>query len=85
MRFNAAPCISSVKLWSRNTVRPSLSDSWNQSRQVMRLPVQLWKYSWAITLSIRSSSPSVAVSASASTSLELKILRLLFSIAPILK
>ncbi len=27
--------------WSRNTVRPSLSVSWNQSRQVTRLPVQL--------------------------------------------
>jgi hypothetical protein len=27
--------------WSRNTVSPSFSDSWNQSRQVTRLPVQL--------------------------------------------
>src|SRR4030095_12392663 len=35
--------------WSRNTVRPSFSDSWNQSRQVTRLPVQLWKYSWPTT------------------------------------
>jgi hypothetical protein len=28
-----------------------LSESWNQSRQVTRLPVQLWKYSCAITRS----------------------------------
>ena len=27
-------------------------DSWNQSRQVTRSPVQLWKYSWATTHSI---------------------------------
>jgi hypothetical protein len=36
------------------TVKPSLRHSWNQSRQVIRLPVQLWKYSWATTLSMRS-------------------------------
>lgn len=29
--------------WSLNTVSPSLSVSWNQSRHVTRLPVQLWK------------------------------------------
>ena len=29
--------------WSLKTVRPSLSVSWNQSRHVTRLPVQLWK------------------------------------------
>jgi len=29
-----------------------LSESWNQSRQVTRLPVQLWKYSWATTRSM---------------------------------
>jgi hypothetical protein len=49
--------------WSRKTVRPSFSDSWNQSRQVMRLPVQLWKYSWATMLSMAKKSSSVAVSA----------------------
>ena len=26
-----------------------MRQSWNQSRQVMRLPVQLWKYSCAMT------------------------------------
>ena len=30
--------------WSLNTVSPSFSVSWNQSRQVTLLPVQLWKY-----------------------------------------
>ena len=29
-----------------------MRQSWNQSRQVMRLPVQLWKYSCAITRSM---------------------------------
>ena len=54
IRWTAAPRWSAEKLWSRNTVNPSLRHSWNQSRQVMRSPVQLWKYSWATTLSIRS-------------------------------
>ena len=40
---------SLVNSWSRKTVRPSFSESWNQSRQVTRLPVQLWKYSWPMT------------------------------------
>ena len=31
---------------------PSFSESWNQSRQVTRLPVQLWKYSCATTRSM---------------------------------
>ena len=34
--------------------------SWNQSRQVTRLPVQLWKYSCAMTVSIAAKSRSVA-------------------------
>ncbi len=33
------------ELLIRNTVSPSFRLSWNQSRQVTRLPVQLWKYS----------------------------------------
>ena len=33
-------------------MRPSFRQSWNQSRQVMRLPVQLWKYSCAMTASM---------------------------------
>jgi hypothetical protein len=40
-----------------------LSDSWNQSRQVTRLPDQLWKYSWATIASTRWCAASVAVSA----------------------
>ena len=76
---------SAVNCWSLNTVKPSFRDSWNQSLQVTLLPVQLWKYSWAITPSILSNSSSVVVSEFASISFELKILRLLFSIAPILK
>eukprot|EP01038_Epipyxis_sp_PR26KG_P015035 gene15035-20231_t len=35
-----------------NIVKPSLSDNWNQSRQVTRLPDQLWKYSCATTASM---------------------------------
>ena len=50
-RADAPPAMSMLNSWSRKTVRPSFSDSWNQSRQVMRLPVQLWKYSCATTLS----------------------------------
>ena len=41
--------MSMLNSWSRKTVRPSFRLSWNQSRQVMRLPVQLWKYSWPTT------------------------------------
>ena len=48
MRFTARERMSEVNSWSRKTVRPSLRQSWNQSRQVMRLPVQLWKYSCAM-------------------------------------
>ncbi len=51
-RALALPAMSWLNSWSRKTVRPSLSESWNQSRQVMRLPVQLWKYSWPTTLSM---------------------------------
>ena len=39
IRFTAAEVISAENCWSRNTVRPSLSVSWNQSRHVTRLPV----------------------------------------------
>ena len=85
MRRTSRPARSAENSWSRNTVRPSLSESWNQSRQVTRLPVQLWKYSWATTLSTRSKSASVAVRLSASTQEVLKMFRPLFSIAPILK
>ena len=77
--------MSMLNSWSRKTVRPSFSDSWNQSRQVMRLPVQLWKYSWPITLSMAKKSSSVAVAALASTYLVLNRFRPLFSIAPMLK
>ena len=77
--------MSMLNSWSRNTVRPSFSDSWNQSRQVTRLPVQLWKYSCATMLSIREKSASVAVAGLASRAEVLKIFRPLFSIAPILK
>ena len=85
MRLTAFEVMSAVNCWSRKTVRPSFSDSWNQSRQVTRLPVQLWKYSCAITASIASKSASVAVSTFASTYFELKTFRPLFSIAPMLK
>ncbi len=44
--------MSAENSWSRKTVSPSLRESWNQSRQVTRLPVQLWKYSWPITPSM---------------------------------
>ncbi len=71
--------------WSRNTVRPSFSDSWNQSRHVMRLPVQLWKYSCPTTLSMPRKSASVAVAGVARTYFVLKMFRPLFSIAPMLK
>ncbi len=77
--------MSAENSWSRNTVRPSFRLSWNQSRQVTRLPVQLWKYSCPTTDSILAKSTSVAVSALASTYFVLKMFRPLFSIAPMLK
>src|SRR6267143_2103894 len=40
-RSTAREYMSAPNSWSRNTVSPSLSDNWNQSRQVTRLPVQL--------------------------------------------
>ena len=52
MRCTARERTSAENSWSRNTVSPSLRQSWNQSRQVMRLPVQLWKYSWAMIASM---------------------------------
>ncbi|MNF94691.1 hypothetical protein D3C84_774090 [compost metagenome] len=85
IRLTVAEFMSEEKPASRNTVKPSLSDSWNQSRQVTRLPDQLWKYSWATIASTRWCAASVAVSALASTALELKMLRPLFSMAPMLK
>ncbi len=45
-RLAASPIMSVENSWSRNTVSPSFRLSWNQSRHVTRLPVQLWKYSW---------------------------------------
>ena len=51
----------------------------------MRLPVQLWKYSWPTTLSTLPKSTSVAVAGLASTNFVLKMFRPLFSIAPMLK
>ena len=51
----------------------------------MRLPVQLWKYSWPTTLSTLPKSMSVAVAGLASTNFVLKMFRPLFSIAPMLK
>ena len=62
-----------------------MRQSWNQSRQVMRLPVQLWKYSCAITRSMAAKVASVAVSGDARIRPSLKMLRPLFSIAPMLK
>jgi hypothetical protein len=81
----SVPIMSAENSWSRNTVRPSFSDSWNQSRQVTRLPVQLWKYSWPTTASMPAKSMSVATRGLASTNLVLKMFRPLFSIAPMLK
>ena len=54
MRLTAALPVSAEKHWSRKTVKPSFRLSWNQSRQVTRLPDQLWKYSWATTEAIAS-------------------------------
>ncbi|MCY1411585.1 hypothetical protein D9M71_269730 [compost metagenome] len=84
-RLTVREFMSAENSESRNTVKPSFSDSWNQSRQVTRLPDQLWKYSWATTPSTRWCAASVAVSALASTQLELKMLSPLFSMAPMLK
>ena len=61
MRSTGRERWSAVNSWSRKTVSPSLRQSWNQSRQVMRLPVQLWKYSCAMIASIAAKSASVAV------------------------
>ena len=52
IRFTPALRWSAENCWSRKTVSPSFRQSWNQSRQVMRLPVQLWKYSCAMIASI---------------------------------
>ncbi|MEZ5891262.1 MAG: hypothetical protein R3D52_14100 [Xanthobacteraceae bacterium] len=63
-----------------------LRQSWNQSRQVMRLPVQLWKYSWAMIASIAAKSVSVAVSGDAENVFVVENIEVLaFSIAPMLK
>ena len=67
MRLTGALPISAEKLWSRKTVKPSFSESWNQSRQVTRSPDQLWKYSCATTPAMASKSASVALSWSART------------------
>ncbi len=85
MRLTAGELVSAEKHWSRNTVKPSFRESWNQSRQVTRLPDQLWKYSWATMLSTRWKATSVAVWGWVSTAAELKILSPLFSMAPMLK
>ena len=78
--------MSALNSWSRNTVRPSLRDSWNQSRHVTRLPVQLWKYSCAMTPSMAAERPRPSrCPASRAPSRELKMFRDLFSIAPMLK
>ena len=50
--LDRAAALSAENSWSRKTVSPSFSESWNQSRQVTRLPVQLWKYSCAMTVSM---------------------------------
>ena len=49
MRLTASDVMSAEKHESRYTVSPSFRVSWNQSRHVTRLPVQLWKYSCATT------------------------------------
>ena len=85
MRLSGAEFMSAEKLCSRNTVSPSFRLSWNQSRQVTRLPLQLWKYSCATTASTWRYSSSVVESGSASRYFALKMLRPLFSIAPMLK
>ena len=85
MRFVARDIMSEENSWSRNTVSPSLRDSWNQSLHVTLFPVQLWKYSCPMTPSILPNAASVALSGVASTSRELNKFRDLFSIAPMLK
>ena len=77
--------MSALNRESRKTVKPSLRLSWNQSRHVTRLPLQLWKYSCPITASTRRWAASVAVSGEASSRLVLKMFRPLFSMAPALK
>ncbi|MNV27445.1 hypothetical protein D3C71_1185950 [compost metagenome] len=84
-RAEGLPARSMLNSWSRKTVRPSFRLSWNQSRQVTRLPVQLWKYSWPTTLSMLPKSVSVAVDSLARTYFVLKMFRPLFSMAPMLK
>ncbi len=81
----SAASMSAVNSWSRRTVSPSLRVSWNQSRQVTRLPVQLWKYSCPTTDSTLAKSASVAMRGVANTYLVLKMFNPLFSIAPMLK
>ena len=61
MRVTDARALVGGELLVAETVRPSFRQSWNQSRQVMRLPVQLWKYSCAMIASIETKSLSVAV------------------------
>ena len=80
-----SPSISAANSCSRKTVKPSFKVSWNQSRQVTRSPVQLWKYSCPITLSIRAKSRSVATCGVANTQRELKMFSPLFSMAPMVK
>ena len=84
-RALGVPARSMLNSWSRNTVSPSFSESWNQSRQVTRLPVQLWKYSWPTTDSTAAKSSSVAMRGLANTYFVLKTFSPLFSIAPMLK
>src|SRR5690554_7003467 len=78
IRLTVGEPISAENWESRNTVKPSFRLSWNQSRQVTRLPDQLWKYSWATMASMRWKAASVAVSWLASTQDELKMFRPLF-------
>lgn len=47
------------RAWSRNTVRPSFSVSWNQSRQVTRLPVQLRQARGSLTVPVSQGSEAV--------------------------
>ena len=67
---------------SRNTVRPSLSVISNQSRQVTRLPDQLWKYSCATSAAAASSRRRSPCRGSTSTCAVVEIASPLFSIAP---
>jgi hypothetical protein len=77
--------MSWLNSWSRKTVRPSFRLSWNQSRQVTRLPVQLWK---VLVADHAFDVGEVGVGGGggvASTYLVLKMFRPLFSMAPMLK